>query len=218
MATHDTKKMDVMRNIAESDRNDNSEYSTKSLRKNMSTGGGQPIPKGEKWTTERRSLQPRHPDTGHFTFNADAGFSRKWKPGAKRKFKTIPLSIRRTNFDFSSMAETSVVNMVGRTFVSNEDMDADEFISYFHTLVGGDYTADIHGKKEVGSVRSGDYGSGYKEGAEFNRYLGSIDGEMLFSGVNDTFTKKRGRKSRFEKDCIEKAVWNVSRESAAARA
>lgn len=66
-------------------------YSVAALRKNASTGGGEPIPKGQKMTTEKRVKQPRDPVTQQFTYNADAD----WELEYSSRGKGIPLAARR---------------------------------------------------------------------------------------------------------------------------
>lgn len=212
MATHDTKKMTATRAFAEQDRADQSKYSTEYLRSHMSTGGGEPIPKGEKWTHEKRTLQPRDPDTGQFGWNSDAGLNRKYPRGESRA-KGIPLSVRRLNFNNGVLKAGDVINIGGRTFVAPRDMTSGEVVSLLKTVVKGDDAAVIHGRGERDIVKSRDYGRGFtRDETEFAHYAGSINKEAIYEKLNSTFAKKKGRISNFEKETVKSVppIFNIS--------
>ena len=79
----DSHKKKTAKEAISNEQESKGKYSPQELRKHMSTGGGEPIAKGNKWTSEHRVLQPRDPDTGHFTYNADAQLGLKYPQRGK---------------------------------------------------------------------------------------------------------------------------------------
>jgi len=102
-------------------------YSVEALRANMSTGGGEPIDPGKKWTTERRVLQPRDPDTGHFTYNADADYGLKYPQRGKG---VAPIGARGWVLG-NGIKKGDKVNIDGKVWIAIRDIPLDEVVDYF---------------------------------------------------------------------------------------
>lgn len=114
-----------------------SRYSVKSLRANMSTGGGQPIPKGHKWTTEKRVEQPRDPVTQQFEYNASADLGLEYKSRGKK----IPIAARRLGISENVFRHTgNVVLIDGDTWVNvrGDDLTHEQFVDFFKEWHEGD--------------------------------------------------------------------------------
>lgn len=103
-------------------------YSVESMRANMSTGGGEPIPKGEKRTTQKRVLQPRDPDTGEFEFNASALYGRKYPDRSKEGHD--PISARGWMLP-DGIKKGDKVNIGDKVWIAIDDIDADTMREYF---------------------------------------------------------------------------------------
>lgn len=117
-------------------------------RTTLATGGGEPIKKGHKRTTEKRVLQPRDSE-GKFDYNASAGISRKYVYHAERngthngqggggKFKTLPSAIRNKIVAYADLGmKRGDVFMVGdKRFIAAMDMSDDELRSRIDSLSG----------------------------------------------------------------------------------
>lgn len=212
MATHDTKKMTVGRSFGEMDRADQSKYSAEYLRNHMSTGGGEPIPKGEKMTTERRVMQPRDPDTGQFGWNADAGLMRKYLRGWKRG-KGVPLSVRRLNFNGNALEEGDIINIGGRTFKANRRISRQELIDHLKTIAaGGEEANSFRGTAERDMAKKYSYGKPTMSEWRFAKIVDVVGRGMEYSYLNDILSKKRGRISKFENASMSStpAIFNIS--------
>jgi len=121
------KKIDVKEKIKETAKSEG-KYSPESLRANMATGGGTPIPKGHKRTNEHRVLQPRDPDTGHFTYNSDADLSLKYKSHGKGDAEPIAYKSFSIHED---VKKGDVVNIGGATFIALQDISKEKLADFF---------------------------------------------------------------------------------------
>ena len=119
-------------------------YSPSELRKHMSTGGGEPIDAGKKWTTERRVLQPRDPDTGHFTYNADAQLGLKYKQRAKG---AIPVGAKGWILN-NGIKKGDKVVIDDSVWIAIEGIDKQKLIDYFkkYDEAEGEYYVEEDGK------------------------------------------------------------------------
>lgn len=106
----------------------------------LNTGGGTPIQKGHKRTTEHRVLQPRDPDTGRFDYNSSANISRKYKYHAEHNgshkgaggggtLKTLPYFARGFEATFAKVGvkKGDVITVNGQKYISTMDMTPEEF-------------------------------------------------------------------------------------------
>lgn len=167
-------------------------YDPASLRANMATGGGTPIPKGHKRTTEHRVLQPRDPDTGHFTYNADAELSLKYKSHGKAN--ADPVGLKRFHLD-KGVKKGDVVNISGRTFIALDTVDAEhikDFLRHFDEDTGEFYSygttgADFQKMPPAEQVREG---------------FTEIAGNVVATKFSDLFVKKKGRMSKAEAEGV----------------
>lgn len=109
-------------------------------KKTLATGGGEPIAKGHKRTTEKRVLQPRDPETGQFDYNSSANISRKYEYHAERngshggkggggKYKTVPYFARGLEATFATVGvkKGDVISVNAQKYISTCDLTADEF-------------------------------------------------------------------------------------------
>jgi hypothetical protein len=99
---------------------------------NLSTGGGEPIEKGHKWTSEKRVLQPRDPSTGHFEYNSSANFSLKYKS----RGKGVPLFMRGWKIDYVKKGDV-MTGPNGKRYWVPVDMTKDEFIDNMKYYIEG---------------------------------------------------------------------------------
>ena len=122
-----TPKQQVKESIKE-EKHSGDKYSVESLRANMSTGGGEPIPKGKKRTTQKRVLQPRDPDTGQFEFNSSALYGRKYPDRSKPDH--APIAARGWILN-EGIKKGDKVNIDGKVWIAIESIDKQELINYF---------------------------------------------------------------------------------------
>lgn len=165
-------------------------YSVEALRANMSTGGGEPIAKGKKMTNEKRVLQPRDPDTGHFTYNADAQYGLKYKQRAKG---AVPVGARSWVLN-DGIKKGDKVNINDKVWIAIADMDKDAVIDYFKKF--------DEESQEYYSFKEGEEPSG--SGFEKN--------EGKAETFSSKFVRKRGMPSKQEKEGIaegKRVVGNV---------
>ena len=148
----------------------------------MATGGGEPIKAGQKWTTEKRVLQPRDPATGHFTYNADAKYDRKFPYHGKGN--ATPVSLQ--SFDFSSgVKKGDVVKLGDTTFIAIRDLSAD----------------DLRNMLSAYDSKTGEHYGYMDEAGNISNKLKDIDGnELKKVKLSDMFIKKQGRVSKAEKE------------------
>lgn len=162
-------------------------YSVEALRANMSTGGGVPIKKGHKWTNERRVMQPRDPDTGHFTYNADAQYGLKYKQRAKAN--STPIGLRSWGLS-DGIKKGDKVNINGKVWIAIRDMDAAEVREYFKRF------DEEHGEY---------YKPQHYLTPKLNRVSHAPTGvnKGIGTSLSSAFIRKRGRTSKAEKAGIE---------------
>lgn len=168
-------------------------YDPASLRANMATGGGTPIPKGHKRTTEKRVMQPRDPDTGHFTYNADAELSLKYKSHGKGN--ADPVALRRMTLN-GDIKKGDVVNWGESTFIAIEDIDArkiKDFLRHYDPETGEFYSYGTDGIDFNAMGKAKQIREGFTE----------INGKVLANKLSDLFVKKQGRMAKSEKEGIE---------------
>lgn len=106
----------------------------------MDTGGGTPIPPGEKLKDHpeaKRVLQPRD-DDGQFTYNAVNNIELKYGPS---RGKTIPPFLKGMKFNFVVKKKTPVV-LNGLRYVANVDMTMNEFIELCKNYTNPNYNTD----------------------------------------------------------------------------
>lgn len=166
-------------------------YSVEALRANMSTGGGEPIAKGKKMTNEKRVLQPRDPDTGHFTYNADAQYGLKYKQRAKG---AVPVGARNWVLN-DGIKKGDKVNINDKVWIAIADMDKDAVIDYFKKF----------------DENSGEYYTEKKNTADDEGPFTKNQG--VGEGFSSNFIRKRGRPSKEEKQGVEQGeriVGNLS--------
>ena len=187
MADH--KKVTAQQAIKEK-RSENDKYSPETLKANMSTGGGTPIEKGHKWTTEHRVLQPRDPDTGHFTFNADADLSLKYKSHGKGN--ADPISYKQFGLN-KDVKKGDVVNIGGKTWIAIEDIPVEKLRDFFRHY--DPETGEYYSSKE-------DMPTPDKATIEdaFDKIKDTVHDAVKLS---DLFVKKRGKMSKAEKAGVE---------------
>lgn len=162
-------------------------YSVESLRANMSTGGGEPIPAGHKWTNEKRRLQPRDPDTGHFTYNADAQYGLKYKSHGKAD--ATPIGAKRFNFgDGIKKGDKIAIN--DKVYIAIRDMNYEEVKDYFR-----------HFDEEYGDYYS--YGEKPSEAAGDIEQETTLTHDLKGSSLSSAFIKKRGRVSKEEQAAMD---------------
>ena len=116
-------------------------YSVESLRANMSTGGGEPIPAGKKRTHERRVLQPRDPDTGQFEFNSSALYGRKYPDRSKPDH--APIAARGWILN-EGIKKGDKVNIDGKVWIAIRSINKQELINYFkkYNESAGEFSTD----------------------------------------------------------------------------
>ncbi len=101
----------------------------------LSTGGGEPIKPGQKWTDEKRVLQPRDPETGYFTYNSEAHWGLKYKQ--RNRAGTVPPSAKQLvlaagiNPINGVIKEGDVIVWNGKTQIVLQDMSVEELYEYF---------------------------------------------------------------------------------------
>lgn len=165
-------------------------YSPEALRKNMSTGGGTPIPAGHKWTNEHRVLQPRDPDNGHFTYNADAKLGLKYKSHGKAD--ATPIGARAFGLAPGAIIKKGdVVNIAGTTWTAIEDIDYEKVKEFYRRWDEG--RGEYYSYGQLPSQAT------LKE--SFELISETVHDAKQFS---DFFVKKQGRMSKGEKEGIEK--------------
>lgn len=98
----------------------------------LSTGGGEPIEKGHKWTSEHRVLQPRDPSTGHFEYNSSASFSLKYKS----RGKGVPLFMRGWKIDYVKKGDV-LLGPNGKRYFAPINMSKEEFIDNMKYYIEG---------------------------------------------------------------------------------
>lgn len=98
----------------------------------LSTGGGEPIEKGHKWTSEHRVLQPRDPSTGHFEYNSSANFSLKYKS----RGKGVPLFMRGWKIDYVKKGDV-LLGSNGKRYFAPINMSKEEFIDNMKYYIEG---------------------------------------------------------------------------------
>lgn len=183
------KKIEAKEAIKKERRAKNAEYSDKyspeTLRANMSTGGGTPIEKGHKWTNEHRVLQPRDPDTGHFTYNADAEMSLKYKSHGKAN--ADPVAMRNMNLH-SDIKKGDVVNLGKQTFIALDSIPYERMKDFFRHY--------DEGREEYYS-----YGS-LPSKATMEDAFTQIAGNVKAVALSDLVVKKKGRMSASEKQGV----------------
>ena len=168
-------------------------YSVEALRANMSTGGGEPIPAGHKWTNEKRRLQPRDPDTGHFTYNADAQYGLKYKSHGKAD--ATPIGAKR--FDFGSgIKKGDKIAINDKVYLAIRDMDYEEVKDYFR-----------HFDEEYGDYYS--YGEKPSEAAGDIEQETTLTHDLKGSSLSSAFIKKRGRLSKEEQEAMDEGKTHV---------
>lgn len=160
------------------------------IRKNkLATGGGEPIPKGQKRTTERRVMQPRD-DKGRFDANASAGFGLKYPHRGK---DTIPYFIRKMGLSDlvqKGIEEGDTLQMGGKRSEAIQSIDSDALLKYFY-----------HFDEEAGSF----YMPKFNE-EKWNRYKTIVGEQGSTLGLN--FVERTGRMSKKEKENVEEAKKN----------
>lgn len=183
------KKIEAKEAIKKERRAKNDEYSDKyspeTLRANMSTGGGTPIKKGHKWTNEHRVLQPRDPDTGHFTYNADAEMSLKYKSHGKAN--ADPVAMRNMNLH-SDVKKGDVVNLGKQTFIAIDSIPYERMKDFFRHY--------DEGREEYYS-----YGS-LPSKATMEDAFTQIAGNVKTVVLSSLVVKKKGRMSASEKQGV----------------
>lgn len=129
---------------------------------NMSTGGGQPIEKGHRRTTQERVMQPRDTD-GRFDYNAAAGMSRKYPYHGERNGSAqrgwgnkqkVPMFARATKVNFAMGDNGNEVVREGTVFESDTgvrfrvcaDLSREEFEDTLR-----DYWLDEKGEGHLGN-------------------------------------------------------------------
>ncbi len=101
----------------------------------LSTGGGEPIKPGQKWTDEKRVLQPRDPETGYFTYNSEAHWGLKYKQ--RNRAGTVPPSAKQLvlaagiNPIDGVIKKGDVIVWNGKTQIVLQDMSVEELYEYF---------------------------------------------------------------------------------------
>lgn len=140
----DSHKKKTAQEAIKSEQESKGKYSPSELRKNMSTGGGEPIDAGKKWTTEHRVLQPRDPDTGHFTYNADAQLGLKYKQRAKG---AIPVGAKGWILNEGIKKGDKVV-ADDSVWVAIDGIDKEKLVDYFkkYDEAEGEYYVEEDGK------------------------------------------------------------------------
>ena len=162
-------------------------YSVESLRANMSTGGGEPIPAGHKWTNEKRRLQPRNPDTGQFTYNSDAQYGLIYKSHGKGN--ATPVGMMRYEFG-EGIKKGDKISINEKVWLAIRDIDIDTLRDYFRHFdeESGEYysygelPSDIAGKIEEETTK-----------------VSTLKANTLSSAI----IRKRGRKSKEEQEAME---------------
>lgn len=185
-------------------------YDLQSMRDNMSTGGGQPIPAGQKWTNERRVMQPRDPDTGHFTYNSDAGLRKKFRYKRPDKERAVPVSARKLGFQDKALKKGDVINIGGKTWVVTRDMDVNEVYAYFKDWQGTQESESVRKDAVTGkvyTVREGTYEGDFD--GEFRRWEVDGKGNDLYSRLDEVASRKRGRQSRSDKEILSKGQYSA---------
>lgn len=148
----------------------------------LSTGGGEPIKPGKKWTDERRVLQPRDPKTGTFTYNAEAKWGLKYKQ--RNKAHTVPPSARELvlatgiNPVNGMIHKGDVIIWNGKTQIALKDMSVQELYAYFQKY----------------DENSGEY---YLGRAQKQRQIPSKNRKL-----SSNFVTKQGRHSKAENEGI----------------
>lgn len=142
----------------------------------LATGGGEPIEKGHKRTTEHRVLQPRDPETGHFDYNSSANMSRKYDYHAERNgshngkggggvYKTVPYFARGVEASFATVGveKGDVISVNGQKYISTIDMTADEFRAqlenYLEDKNGGTHLGNDANWMKLGGRNDGNTGA-----------------------------------------------------------
>ena len=177
------------------ERHSEDRYSVESLRANMSTGGGEPIPKGKTRTTEKRVLQPRDPDTGQFEFNSSAMYGRKFPDRSKADH--MPIAGRGWLLN-EGIKKGDKVNIDGKVWIAIESIDRKELVEYFkkYNEKAGEYSGgnagEVRRKLSSNFIRkhgrmSKEEKAGIEEG---KRILGKVD----MSALSETSIKEMKEK------------------------
>lgn len=151
-------------------------------KKTLATGGGEPIPKGQKMTDEKRVLQPRDPETGQFDYNASADIERKYEYHAERNglrdpkdwnesHRRLPKALQQVYQDFfqddkgnpgifseEGVREGQKMSANGQRFIASLEMDKKEFIDLITSV-----SHDEEGKAHLSSKTYDSKGAVYKE-------------------------------------------------------
>ena len=150
----------------------------------LSTGGGTPIEGGKKWTYEHRVLQPRDKTNGQFTYNSEAHWGLKYEQ--RNHANTVPPSAREYILNSGLLKRGGikagdVIVWNGKTQIALRDMPVSELVDYFkkYDQRSGEYYIG-HATEESGPKTD-------------NRKFGS------------EFVAKQGRKSKAERETIEKS-------------
>ena len=180
----------------------------------MSTGGGEPIPKGQKWATETRVLQPRDPETGKFTQNVDAGLARKYRYHAERNgslnnAKTIPLWARELVPAFiGGMKKGATITAEGQQYVSTIDLkplEIERMVENYYEMRNEKGEIESHLFGDVAFLKYGNYDNLHKPKKEPTRY--SEEGaDKKYQKIEKLYPHAvEGRQKDFEENYSEKA-------------
>ena len=172
-------------------------YSVESLRANMATGGGEPIPKGKKRTNEKRVLQPRDPDTGQFEFNSSAMYGRKYPDRSIKDH--MPIAGRGWLLN-DGIKKGDKVNIDGKVWIAIQSIDKQALIDYFKKFNegAGEYSGgeggEIRQKLSSSFIRKkGRQSKEEKEGIEAGQ---RTVGKVKLSALSKT--SKAEMKAKFE--------------------
>lgn len=160
-------------------------YSVEQMRATMSTGGGEPIPAGHRWTNEKRRLQPRDPETGHFTYNSDAQYGLKYKSHGKGN--AVPVGMKSFKFH-EGIKKGDKIAINDGVWIAIKDMSYEEVRDYFS-----------HFDEESGEYYS--YGEHDHSQATGNIAEETTETHDLKSHkLSSSLIKKRGRVSKEERE------------------
>ena len=168
--------------------NKDKRFSVEEMRKNMSTGGGEPIPAGHKWTNERRVLQPRNPETGQFAYNADAQMSLKYR--AHGRDRAVPIALQNLQL-YEGIKKGQKIIIGDEVWIAIRDYSYEELHQYFSHFdeKKGEYYS-------TGQTASSAHGDIWKST--------TLTEELDAKSINDGFVKKQGRVSKEEKEAMAK--------------
>lgn len=162
----------------------------------LSTGGGEPIEKGKKLTTEKRVLQPRDPETGEFDYNASADIERKYAYHAhrnglhgnardgytwKEENRNYPANVQKAVAAFYQSAPSGllkkgqIMTINGQRFVASMDMNADEFKDMVTSVSHDKGRTYLSAKEYWNPERTKHKNTPYSDG--YNRYERNKEGK-----------------------------------------